>query len=253
MSTQLHHLTYGTRQLPLHLSYSAQRRTVGIIVQPDSRIAVTAPTDTPLEQVLAAVLRRAPWVVRQLHFFASVPAPVPARRYVAGETHYYLGRQYRLHLVAATNEPAASGEEPEPGKPQPEGVRLRGAYLHITTRQPQEPAHTRRLVQRWYTHHAQLRLAERYAHCAAQVRRYDITAPECQLRAMPTRWGSYTRAGRILLNPRLIQAPTACIDYLILHELCHVAHPHHGPDFYQLLTRLLPTWPVLRERLNRYS
>lgn len=189
MSTQLHHLTYGTRQLPLHLSYSAQRRTVGITVQPDSRIAVTAPTDTPLEQVLAAVLRRAPWVVRQLHFFASVPAPVPPRQYVAGETHYYLGRQYRLHLVAA-HDPAAVGEGPVSKKTRPEGVRMRGAYLHVTTRQPQVPAHTRRLVQHWYAHHAQQRLAERYAHCAAQVRRYGITAPEWQFRAMPTRWGS---------------------------------------------------------------
>lgn len=247
MSTQLHHLTYGTRQLPLHLSYSAQRRTVGITVQPDSRIAVTAPADTPLEQVLAAVLRRAPWVVRQLHFFASVPTPVLPRQYVAGETHYYLGRQYRLHIVEASKS-AAVGEEPVP-----EGVWMRGAYLHVITRQPQVPAYTRRLVQRWYAHHTQQRLAERYAYCTAQVRRYGITAPEWQFRTMPTRWGSYTRAGRILLNPRLIQAPTACIDYLILHELCHVAHPHHGPDFYQLLTRLLPTWPVLRERLNRYS
>ncbi|MET4104758.1 SprT family zinc-dependent metalloprotease [Hymenobacter sp. UYP22] len=249
MSPASYHVSYGTRELGFDLTYSPRRHTVGITVLPDGRISVTAPTDTPLEQVQAAVLRRASWLVRQLQFFASVPAPVASREYVAGETHRYLGRQYRLRIVSLVEESASEG-----GKlPEPEGVRLRGAYLNVHTHLPQVPDHTRRLLERWYADHARRRLTERYAHCAKQVRRYGISAPEWQLRTMPTRWGSYTRAGRILLNPRLIQAPTACIDYLIIHELCHVAHPHHGPEFYQLLTRLLPTWPTLRERLNQYS
>ncbi len=242
MSPKLHNFSYGTRELTFHLSYSTRRRTVGITVLPNSTLQVTAPTDTPLEQVLAAVQRRAPWIVRQLQFFATVPTPPLAREYVAGETHRYLGRQYRLRIQAPAS-PGASAE----------GVKLRGAYLEVNTHQPQAPAHTRQLVERWYLQHARQRLTERYHHCTDLVRRYDIAAPDWQLHTMPTRWGSYTRAGRILLNPHLIQAPTACIDYLILHELCHVAHPHHGPEFYQLLTRILPTWPTLRERLNQYS
>lgn len=249
MSSGLYHVAYGTRELGFELSYSERRRTVGITVLPNGRIAVTAPTDTPLEQVRAAVLRRASWLVRQLQFFAAVSAPATPREYVAGETHRYLGRQYRLRILPLVGETVPKGEKTT----EPEGVRLRGAYLNVHTRKPHAPNHTRRLVNQWYADHARRRLTERYAHCTGQVRRYGISAPEWQLRTMPTRWGSYTRAGRILLNPRLIQAPTACIDYLIIHELCHVAHPHHGPEFYQLLTRLLPTWPALRERLNHYS
>lgn len=239
MSPELHSFPYGTRELAFQLSYSKRRRrTVGITILPDSSIQVTAPTETPLEQVLTAVGRRASWIVRQLQFFATVPAPLPAREYVGGETHRYTGRQYRLRIHEA-----ASNDS--------ESVKLRGAYIEVHTRQPQARAHTRQLVEQWYLQHARKRLAERYQYCSDQVRRYGITAPDCQLRTMPTRWGSYTRSGRILLNPRLIQAPTACIDYLILHELCHVAHPHHGPSFYQLLTRLLPNWQKLRERLNQ--
>lgn len=249
MSPDVHHFTYGTRELSFLLSYSPRRRTIGITVRPDSQISVVAPTDTPLDQVRAAVLRRASWLVRQLQFFASVPASAPPREYVAGETHRYLGRQYRLRIVSLITEAAMAAG----GSIGLESVRLRGAYLNVYTRKPLVTEHTRRLVEQWYADHAHRRLAERYAHCADQVRRYGILAPEWQLRTMPTRWGSYTRAGRILLNPRLIQAPTACIDYLILHELCHVAHPHHGPEFYQLLTRLLPIWSTLRERLNQYS
>lgn len=249
MSAELHHVSYGTRELGFSLTFSPSRRTLGITVRPNGYISVVAPVATPLEQVKAAVLRRASWLVRQLQFFAAVPAPTAPHEYVAGETHRYLGRQYRLRIVPLASDAVLAEAQP----PVSEGVRLRGAYLHVYTCMPQAPHYTRRLVERWYADHARRRLAERYAHCAGQVRRYGIQAPEWQLRTMPTRWGSYTRTGRILLNPRLIQAPTACIDYLIMHELCHVAHPHHGPEFYQLLTRLLPTWPTLRERLNQYS
>lgn len=238
----LQRLAYGTRELVFGLSHSARRRTVGITVCAAGGIGVVAPAGTPLAQVQQAVLRRAPWLVRQLHFFGTVPAPAPAREYVAGETHRYLGRQFRLRIL-----PLAE----HPGPAPTETVKLRGAYLHVYTRAPLAPDHTRRLVERWYSDHARRYLAERYGHCAALVRRYDIVAPPWSLRTMPTRWGSFTAAGRILLNPRLVQAPTACIDYLILHELCHVAQPHHGPGFYQLLGRLLPDWPVLRERLNQ--
>lgn len=240
MSPEQHSLPYGTRELVFQLNYSARRRTVGITILPNGSITVTAPTNTPVEKVLAAVQRRASWIVRQQQFFATIPAASIAREYVAGETHRYLGRQYRLRIL----EPDAPGAAAE-------GVKLRGAYLEVYTHKPQVPAHTRQLVETWFLDHARKRLAERYNHCTEAVHRYGITAPSWQLRTMPTRWGSYTSSGRILLNPRLIQAPTACIDYLIIHELCHVAHPHHGPDFYQLLTRLLPNWPFLRERLNQ--
>lgn len=242
MSSEQHSLPYGTRELVFQLNYSARRRTVGITILPNGSINVTAPTNTPIEKVLAAVQRRASWIVRQQQFFATIPAPPIDREYVAGETHRYLGRQYRLRIL-----------EPDTPGAAAEGVKLRGAYLEVYTYKPQVPTHTRQLVEAWYLHHARKRLAERYNHCTEAVHRYDIVAPDWQLRAMPTRWGSFTSSGRILLNPRLIQAPTACIDYLITHELCHVAHPHHGPDFYQLLTRLLPNWATLRERLNQYG
>jgi predicted metal-dependent hydrolase len=56
---------------------------------------------------------------------------------------------------------------------------------------------------------------------------------------MPRRWGSFTTSGRILLNPGLIRAPTPCIDYVIVHEL---AHPDHGPAFYEVLAAIMPDW-----------
>jgi hypothetical protein len=70
-------------------------------------------------------------------------------------------------------------------------------------------------------------------------------------RSMPRRWGSWSRSGRISLNPDLIRAPTACIDYVITHELIHLIHPHHGPAFYELLETLMPDWRSRKQRLER--
>jgi predicted metal-dependent hydrolase len=71
------------------------------------------------------------------------------------------------------------------------------------------------------------------------------------LRSMPRRWGSFSRTGRILLNPDLIRAPVACIDYVITHEMIHLIHPNHGLDFYDLLETLMPGWRTRKQRLER--
>jgi predicted metal-dependent hydrolase len=56
-------------------------------------------------------------------------------------------------------------------------------------------------------------------------------------------------AARLLLNLRLIEAPTECIDYFVTHELCHLTEAHHGPAFFHLLSRVMPDWPK-RERID---
>jgi predicted metal-dependent hydrolase len=68
---------------------------------------------------------------------------------------------------------------------------------------------------------------------------------------MPRRWGSFTPAGKILLNPDLIRAPVACIDYVIMHELAHLIHPNHSENFYDLLDTLMPDWRARNLRLER--
>jgi len=68
---------------------------------------------------------------------------------------------------------------------------------------------------------------------------------------MAKRWGSALPDGTICLNPALIHASSACIDYVITHEICHLKHPDHGPEFYGLLRQLLPDWKNLKARLER--
>lgn len=227
-------ITYSVHTLCYGLRFSA-RKTMAITVYPDKTIEIIAPRGTPREEVEARLRRRARWVVHQLLHFEQFRPRSPLRRYVGGETHLYLGRQYRLKLV----------------KDASEGVKLKGAFLTVTTRHRNNLRQVKRLVLAWYRDKGADRITERFRAIAPRFVRLGCKPPMPILRSMPRRWGSFSSAGRILLNPNLIRAPVACIDYVIVHELIHLIHPNHSPDFYDLLDTLMPDWRARKQRLER--
>ncbi|MFN8586869.1 MAG: SprT family zinc-dependent metalloprotease [Candidatus Eisenbacteria bacterium] len=211
------------------------RRTLEIAVQPSGALVVTAPAGASLERVRAAVRSRVKWIRAQLVRFESLAPPAPPRRHVAGETHRYLGRQYRLRIRRG----------------RVDRVRLDGSWLSVTTTAPANRQHVRLLVERWYEQRAAAVLGARLAHCLAEWRAAQLSAPTLAIRHMVRRWGSCSRAGRVTLNVELVKVPTACIDYVIVHELCHLRALNHGREFRALLARRMPDWQRRRERLER--
>jgi len=102
----------------------------------------------------------------------------------------------------------------------------------------------------WYRERSR-EVFPRYLDAALErYRRLGLKSIGLQLRSMKKRWGSYTASGRILLNPELIKAPIPCIEYVIVHELCHSVVPNHGKAFVSLLTRCIPDWKKRKERLE---
>lgn len=229
-------VTYGTREIAFHVT-RADRKTLGLEVHPSGAVEVRAPLKAPQAEVRARVLRRARWIARQQRHFAEIVRDLPPKEYVNGETHRYLGRQYRLKVIPLEGE----GEE---------RVRLSGRYFEIHTRRPDDASRTQALLDGWYREKAAVRLRERFVHGCDAMARYGVEPPPLAIRRMKRRWGSCTAAGRVLLHPDLVRAPTACIDYVVLHELCHLVHPHHGRTFYALLGRVLPDWRERKGRLD---
>ena len=87
----------------------------------------------------------------------------------------------------------------------------------------------------------------------SDVWRDHYAFPQLAVRVMRSRWGSCSPSGRITLNVKLIQMPTAHIDYVIYHELCHLAEPSHNARYYELLDRVLSDWRERRQRLNEFE
>lgn len=131
-------------------------------------------------------------------------------------------------------------------------MKLRGAHLVVQTPRPQNASLTRELVERWYRERAAARFAER-----VEINRERFADPEAFrpigliVRMLEQRWGSMSPASRLMLNTRLIEAPIDAIDYVITHELCHIAEPHHGPKFIVLLEQVMPDWRRRKDKLER--
>jgi len=227
-------IEHDGRQLRYELR-RRRRRTLEIAVHPDLRVVVVAPLGAPLARVRAVIRKRALWIKRQLRELSLLhPLPVP-RQFVSGETHRYLGRQYRLRIRRRRDE----------------SVKLAGGRIRVTLRQPSNPRAVRDLVNGWYQKRAKAALPVRVTACTGPMRRVGIEIPPVVIRWMRTRWGSCTSARRLLLNVELVKVPVACIDYVIVHELCHLKLMGHDAGFQRLLSRIMPDWEERRRRLDR--
>lgn len=223
---------YGTTRIP-YLLKRMERRTLSIEVKPDGTVQVTAPLDAAEHEIRWKVEKRGSWILRQQRELAKLPPPLPERRYVSGESWRYLGRQHRLRVLTG----------------DAEGVRVTRGELLVTTKSPERVP---RVLDHWLRARAQAVLTDRMAACLEHAGHFGVQhSGDFSLRLMKTQWGSCTRAGRLTFNPRLIQAPKDCMDYVILHELCHLKEFSHSAAYYQLLGRVLPDWRRRWERLNR--
>lgn len=211
----------------------SRRRTLAIHVHPDGSVEAVAPEGAAAEAVDARVAARAGWIRRQRAFFADLRPRTPPRRHVPGETHLHLGRRYRLRV--------------EDG---PEGVALSGGWITVIVpgRTPERAAAA---LARWRRQRAGERIGARLEEVADRLRIPAARRPRLVLRAMRTRWASLSPSGTLTVNPDLVRAPVACIDYVLVHELCHLDHPHHGPAFWRLLGRRMPDWASRKRRLER--
>ena len=228
--------TYGSAVIEFRLTRSA-RNSLSISVMPDGGVAVAAPEEAELAEVDDRVRRRARWIFRQQRRFAEYRPRTPARQFVGGETHRYLGRQYRLKIDPA----------------EKDRVLLRSGRLVVETRFPEDRQWTRTLLRRWMRQRAREVLKERYAAAAPMAAVLGLSLPPVMVCPMKKRWGSHTPSGRILLNDALIAARRDCIDYVIAHELCHVVEPNHSPKFFRLLRRFMPDWEHRKDLLERSS
>jgi predicted metal-dependent hydrolase len=131
-------------------------------------------------------------------------------------------------------------------------VKLLGRHLHVWTPTPRLKPRVRALVDHWYREHAKKILGSRVEYCYQQVKRFRIPAPNLRIKRMRKRWGSCTRSA-IILNTELIKVPLQCIDYVIVHELCHLRIPGHDSRFFRLLTTCMPNWQHRKRRLDLTS
>lgn len=232
MKTIVGTLAYGRDTIRYEVRFLASRQTLSIEVHPDSRVLVRAPVDCPEAVIAERVQKRAGWISRQLIEFERYRPRTPARQYINGESHLYLGRQYRLKLIAG-----------ETGS-----VKLTRGQLLVMLPGEREPERVKALLHRWYLDRARAVFSEVLNASLAHFKR--VESPRLIVRAMQSRWGSLSRAGSMTLNVNLVRAPRLCIEYVVIHELCHTQHRDHDARFFKLLGKVIPDWERRKQRLE---
>lgn len=211
---------------------NASRR---LTVFPDGRVLAVAPMLSDLDVIEQRLRRRGRWILGARRDFEQFRPITPPRQYVPGETHRYLGRQFRL-LV----------EESLRSQVTIEGDRIAIRYPGIRS-----AGRTEQLLKSWFQRQARQTLSDRLVSVLKHFPEID-GQPRLTVRKLTKRWGSMSGDGtHMLLNTRLIEAPVDCIDYVIIHELCHIQESHHGAAFFELLEKRLPGWERRKNRLER--
>jgi predicted metal-dependent hydrolase len=230
-----HVIQFGTRRIPFYLR-RAERKRLRIVVTPELRVEVFVPNDAEEAHVQAALRKKAPWIVKTLDKVDSYhPLPSP-RQYISGETLVYLGRQYRLKVENSSKQPA----------------KLLGRFLCVWVEDKADTKSVQRAVEGWYRERARETLGRYMDKCHTIAFRHGVPKPMLAIRTMRRRWGSCSHSGRVTLNVKLVQVPVHCIEYVIMHELCHLKYHNHSKAFYSLLSRCQHDWGKRKEALDRF-
>lgn len=224
-------IQFGSKEIVFELEYQ-KRKSLGITVYPDRSVKVKAPLDAAIEKIEEKVRKRAPWILKQQSYFLSFEPLTPPRKYVSGESHLYMGRQYRLKIF----------------KSDKEAVKLKRGYLEVYNN---NKSNAKQLVRNWYKERAKLKFPIIAEPWIVRFKKHGVEPSDFIIKWMDKRWGSCTPKGKIILNVELMKAPKRCIEYVVVHELCHLVHHDHSAAFFELQTKEMGDWRKWKERLEK--
>lgn len=204
-----------------------KRKSIAVHVLADASVEVRAPAWVPRKELIDFVERRADWIVERRRTALQKQALKPV--FTNGQYHRFLGQPYPLKVSAAARA----------------GVALQDGVLLVRVRDIESSGQVEKALDSWYRKQAVNLYEERIFAC------FDIfpdwfqetyRIPSITVRKMRRRWGSCSSKGDVTLSVNLMKMPLECIDYVIVHELCHLYAFNHGKSFYALLASVMPDW-----------
>ncbi|RZG70276.1 M48 family peptidase [Acinetobacter junii] len=228
-------IIYGGEVVDFEVLESPSRtEKILIKVYADCRVVVSAPLNADDKTIIEAVKQRSRWIYKQLREFREQSRFITPRQYKSGESHFYLGKQYQLKVIHDDTKPT--------------GVKLLRGRLEVNTLN-EGIENIKSHLNEWYRSRAKVIFEVRLQRILEQALWVE-TQPDIRLMTMRTQWGNCSPSGLLTLNPHLVKAPAICIDYVILHELCHLVEHNHSDRFYQLLNQVMPDWAKIKNQLD---
>ena len=207
-----------------------RRKSADIRVE-DGAVSVVVPVNTPAEKIDQLLVAKRRWIKEKITLHQEM-TPASSKRYVSGEAFSYLGRNYRLKVETGNFAP----------------VKLLNGRLVVTVPNGTEQPHmVRNALVRWYKRQAEQKLTEKVNRFAPVV---GVEPAGAGIRTFKSRWGSCTTKGKLEFNWQIMMAPNRMVDYVVIHELCHLIRHDHSPEFWGEMARVMPEYQRCREWLR---
>ena len=222
------------------ISYVLERKKVknlNLRIRKDGSVFVSANDAVSFDEVDEFVCNKASYILSAVKRFNEMALYKPQpKQYVSGETFYLQGRALRLQVSQAAKDSISSD----------------GVCIYLKAKDVNDFEKKRRMVNRFLDSQCKTIFVEVMDELYPLFKKYGIEKPALRIRDMETRWGScLVKKGIVTLNKRLLEAPRNCIEYVVMHELCHFMHPNHSKYFYAFLSMLMPDWKERKQFLDK--
>jgi predicted metal-dependent hydrolase len=212
----------------------SQRRTADIVIEPDGRVIVRAPDTIPPERIDDIIEAKRIWIYKNLAEWRDLNATRVIREYRNGEGFLYLGRSYRLLLVADQDEPLLLKAG-------------RFCLRRDLVDQGEIPA-AKAAFRDYFIMRGMERISQRVAYFSPKV---GIEAGKVGVRELGSRWASCSPTGNLAFHWKCMMAPPRIIDYIVVHELCHRHHLDHSDAFWNEVDKVMPDFYERKEWLRK--
>ena len=220
---------------PVEIIKSFARKSVGIQVYPDCTVKIRAPFWVSRKKIDEIILEKQAWINQKIEHFQQKKEASQPKLYIDGEIFYHLGAGHRLRIVdSKKNSVEVKNEE-------------------ITIKKTAKRK-VKNLLENWFQISAKEVFEERLkVNFEIFSRKFQYQFPDLKIKKMKARWGSMSRNGLMTLNSRLIHTPIECIDYVVMHELCHLKHQNHGREFHELQKYFTPNYKEIKKKLDGFN
>jgi len=227
--------SYNIEGIEFKVFYSG-RRTLGISVLPDSSVKVRVPYLTSFKTISRIVREKASWIIKHRDSYKEKEINYLKRSYVNGETHLFRGMEMALKIEKTI-------------KPR---IRFYDSTIELGLEKTDNPIAIKNLLYKGYKEEAVNIFPEMFRKAVKDYENQMFKPTGLIIRTMKRRWGSCSNKGIITLSTELIKLPDLFIEYVIIHELCHLKHHNHGGEYYKLLSELFPEWKSVRKEMRKY-
>ena len=211
-----------------------RRKTATVKVE-QGRVSVVVPRATSSDKVAALVSRKTRWIREKLLLQREHRPPKP-KEYVSGECFTYLGRNYRLKV--------------ESGPIKSAKLQAGRLVIRVPPSVQQRERYVQAALTEWYREHALEKLKQKVERYAPIV---GVAPASVAIKSFSARWGSCSRQGDMVFNWRIVIAPNRVMDYVVVHELCHLRRHDHSPTFWGCVERVLPDYRECKGWLRQHG